>query len=352
MRLIKPAITLFLKTSTGCNAGCKSCPAGRKETKERELSGKMTIDMFTRILDRIQPQANIVSVVLHYYNEPTLNHENISQMVALARKRNIPTLMSTNGSYPDKLKSILDAGLDNLIFSLSGWTNEIHQRSHKHVDVEIVKENMRMTASYKQDRTFVRVGWHDYTYNRHEQAQMRAFTESLGFTFTPYATSLLDVQRAHEQLLRVRNGSPFDDPAEEDLLFKMREADHLVRERSHFRCIYQDTMILVDGTGHLWNCPAKVQEHNKRENLFDVCLIEWMKKRRTTEEDCIKCKKDGMHVYAMQQWKRPLTLGATLFRKGEDLYRNLGLGGLFPAITRVYVNALYKRPTDNVPPVD
>jgi len=342
--MIKPSITLFLKTSTGCNAGCKSCPAGRKEPEEKELSGKMSAEMFRKIVDYILPQANITSIVLHYYNEPTLNDQ-IPDMIRYARSKRITTLMSTNGSYPQKLIPFLKAGLDNLIVSTSGFTQEVHTRSHKNTDIELIKhETFPAILWNKEPHTDVRIGWHNYTYNLHERPLMQQWADVHGFTFTPYDTSLLDVERAHMQVKRLQQdpNAP-DDVGEVDLMTKMREAKDLCMERKHFNCIYQDAMILVDATGHLWNCPAKVREHNKRMSLFDITLAEFMKRRRT-DQDCVACKADGMHVYAMQQWRRGLGIGSTLFRKAEDLWRWSGIAPYVPWFVKWWAKISYSRP--------
>lgn len=341
---MKRSITLFLKTSTGCNAGCKSCPAGRKEPEERELSGKMSAQMFRNIIDYILPQANITSIVLHYYNEPTLNPE-IPEMIRYARSKKIPTFMSTNGSYPDKLVPFLTAGLDNLIVSTSGFTQSVHERSHKNTDIELIKESTFPTIYYhREPHTAVRIGWHNYQYNLHEREKMAELAEFYGFTFTPYDTSLLDVERAHNQVRKLQQdpNAP-DDIGEVDLMTKMRESKDLCAERKHFRCIYQDAMILVDATGHLWNCPAKVKEHNKRMSLFSISLDEFFRLRKL-DHDCINCKADGMHVYAMQQWRRGLGPMSTLFRKLEDLWRWSGVAAYVPWFVRWWGKISYSRP--------
>lgn len=65
--------TLFLKTGPACNAGCISCPSGRKQKGDIEPIPMMTLEMFKRIVDRVQSQGHILSVILHYLNEPTMN---------------------------------------------------------------------------------------------------------------------------------------------------------------------------------------------------------------------------------------------------------------------------------------
>src|SRR5690242_19267904 len=111
----KNAWTLFVKTGPACNAGCISCPSGRKMPGDTEPIPLMKADMFDRIIDRVLSQARIVSCVLHYYNEPTMN-PHMPEIIRRAKAKGLVTLMSTNGSYPDNLKRCMAEGLDNLIF--------------------------------------------------------------------------------------------------------------------------------------------------------------------------------------------------------------------------------------------
>ncbi len=262
MRLIKPAYTLFLKTGPSCNAGCPSCPSG--ERRDIEKIPLMTDVMYARIVDRIFEQnVKIISTILHYYNEPTLN-PHMPEIIKLGKRRGILTVMSTNGSYPENLAKCMEAGLDNLIFSISGFTQEIHERSHKYTDIEKIKQNMISVSKNLKAGQFVRVGWHDYAYNEHEKELMREFTESLGFKFTSYYTSVLPLDiplQAFEIVQQRKEWIPT--PAERDIRTPLSQAAKMCKERRHFKCVYQHRMVTIDSRGFLYNCAAKIGEHNR-----------------------------------------------------------------------------------------
>ena len=326
MKLLKPAYTLFVKTGPSCNAGCNSCPSGRKQPGDIESIPMMRLEMFQRILDRALSQGDVISVVLHYLNEPTIN-PHMPDIIAYGVKRGVYTSMSTNGSFPENLYRCIDAGLDQLIMSVSGFTQAVHERSHKNTDIEKVKAAMREVSRRRKKGQFVRVGWHDYTYNRHEQAQMRALARELGFKFDAYQTSLLPLEAALDRLAQVRDdpNSP-EHPGERDLMMKLTEAKQWCDDRRHFTCIIQQRMFSVDGNGYLYNCCAKGNAPgNRRESIFDVNL-EDVNQKRFSDPDCAACKAVGGHAYGTQKHQTPLTVAWDVRRWAEDRWRDLGLG--------------------------
>lgn len=348
---IRPAYTLFLKTGTVCNAGCVTCPAGRKLPEDKESSGNMTPEMMERILCYVKTQGRIISATHHYYNEPTIN-SHIHQLIATCHQHGVHCLMSTNGSFWSKLEQVLNEGLTNLIFSVSGWTQETHEKSHKNVDIEKVKRNMRLTSEFVNSRKdffgekmFVRVSWHDYVYNRHERAQMRRFSEELGFTFTSYNTGVLPLERAQVRMLQtLSDPNSKEDIAERDVRTKLKEAQTLCLERKHWRCINQDRMITIDSDGYLYNCCVKAHDANKRSLLFDTDLEQFNKFRLEEDTDCAKCKEHGHHVYAMQQYRTPLGFKTEVKKQAENVWRRLGLGGIFPSVSAKRSQFTYSRP--------
>jgi len=303
----------------------------------------MKADMFERIIDSVSKQARITSCVLHYYNEPTLN-PHMPDVVRVAKKKGLFTLMSTNGSYPENLKKCMEAGVDNLIFSVSGWTQKTHERSHDHTNLDLIKESMKYTSAHLKPGQFVRVGWHDYAYNKDEQPMMRAFAESLGFKFTPYETSLLPLDLPTAIFEEIDKGHKIEEHAgEKDLATKMPEAAMMCKERRHFTCVYQHRMVAVDGNGKLYCCPAKIGRSNIRASVFETDL-EQFNKDRYSDPQCVRCHELGAHVYGMQKYHASLGTMAELGRKAEDAWRALGVGARFPKLTRKVLSMLYERP--------
>jgi len=348
---MKPAYTLFLKTGTACNAGCVSCPAGRKRPEDRESSGTMKPDMMERILGYIERRGRVISATHHFYNEPTLN-PHIAELVATCHRHGVHCLMSTNGSYPDKLLPVLKQGLTNLIFSVSGWTQKVHERSHKGVNIETVKEAMIMASDYvarnrdfKGGRMFVRVSWHDYEYNEHERDLMEAFSDHLGFKFTPYNTGLLPLEQAQARMLQaVMDPLSPEHPGERDLRTKLKEAAVLCRERKHWECINQQRMITVDGDGYLHNCCVKAHDDNRRASLFETDLEAFNDYREKLDADCRACKARGHHVYAMQQYRLPTGPWTEAKKAAENWWRRHSLGGAFPRLAALRSQWTYDRP--------
>jgi pyruvate-formate lyase-activating enzyme len=332
-----------MKTGPACNAGCPSCPSGRKNKGDTEQIPLMKPEMYERILDRVLEQARITSSLLYYYNEPTLN-PHMPELVRITKKKGIVALMSTNGSYPENLKRCMAEGLDNLIFSVSGWTQKVHERSHDHTNIELIKASMKYTSEHLKPEQFVRVGWHDYWYNKEEQPLMRAYAESLGFKFTPYQTSLLPLDAPVQIFEALDKGLPVEEhPGEKDLATKLKEAAKMCKDRRHFSCAYQHRMVAIDGNGMLYSCSAKIGKGNMRTSVFDTDL-EQFNKERFKDPVCVRCHELGAHVYGTQRHHSSLSVGAELRRKAEDTWRALGLGSAFPNLTKTLIKTFYERP--------
>lgn len=341
---MKPAYTLFLKTGPSCNAGCVSCPSGRKLEGDIEKIPTMRLEMFKRIIDRVLEQNCLITgVIMHYYNEPTANPW-MAEMVAYCRQNKILSHLSTHGGFPEKLKPIMAAGLDSLIFSVSGWTNPVHQRSHKGIDIEAVRASMRYTSDHLLPHQWVRVGWHDYAYNRHEQPLMRAYAKDLGFVFDSYQTSVRPYELVFPVWEKMDRGEEIiEHPAERDLLTKMTETKQLCYDRRHFSCPYQYRMVSIDGNGMLYCCAGRTSPDNIRQSVFDVDLEDFQE-RRWTDPQCVSCKSVGGHVYAHQKHHEPLNPLWTIRRRAEDFYRYWSLGAYVHPVQRFLLKMTYERP--------
>lgn len=344
---IKPAYTLFLRTGEVCNAGCRTCPVGRKGDEDKPPTVKfMKPEMLDRILNRIEEQARIINLAYHYYGEPMLNSY-MPELVHIGQvEHGIDGVLSTNLSVqPDRIRAVMRCGIRKLMISVSGFTNETHQISHKGIDIERVKEHMHIVAEERLPRTYVQVSWHQYRYNRHEEPLMKELCERLGFAWTPYETGVLPLERVAE---RWRDGKI--DDAERDIYTKLPEAKRLCFDRRDWACIHQDRMITIDADGQLSACCVKNHKDNmgygalRPASVFDTDLEEYNRWRKQDDVRCKACRATGLHVYAMQAYRVPNTRKVRAFKAFENAWRRANLGGVFPKVSAWWSNLNYARP--------
>ncbi len=317
---MKSPINVYLATSTSCNVMCKTCPVGRKEA---EPGGIMSIDMLRRILTKCTDEARVIGVQLYHYNEPLLLPQ-MAEMVRVCHEFKLPVFLSSNLVIFKNGPAVLAEAPEILLISVSGWTQAIYERSHKGGDIEKVKANMEEVAKLRKPGTHVQVSWHRYKYNEHEMPLMEAFSNKLGFTFVPYATSLLPQDRA----MRVWE-TGIDDPSGEDVLLPVKAAKDLCYSRRHWDCLLQDQIVAVNGQGMLLNCSNRSDDENLRGSLFDTTLPKFLKGRKV-DPACTKCRSVGAHVYSLQAYTRAEW---SPVRLAEVAYRRLKLAGRFPAFT-------------------
>jgi MoaA/NifB/PqqE/SkfB family radical SAM enzyme len=89
----------------------------------------MPFDDFKKIIDELGEY--LYKIDLHNWGEPLLNEE-IYKMICYAHKHDIKVDLSTNLNFFNKIKArkLVESGLDCLIISLSGISQESYQKYH------------------------------------------------------------------------------------------------------------------------------------------------------------------------------------------------------------------------------
>lgn len=130
-----------------CNLKCPLCPTGSDSSKRQK--GFMTLDTFQLILDELEDV--LIAMYLYSYGEPFMN-KNLPQMIESCTKRNILTLITTNGHFiessEDALK-VVDAGLTTLIIAIDGSSQAIYEEYRKMGDLEKVKQCVTLIEEAK-----------------------------------------------------------------------------------------------------------------------------------------------------------------------------------------------------------
>jgi radical SAM protein with 4Fe4S-binding SPASM domain len=153
-RLIKRSVqwglpvSISFEPTTSCNLRCPECPSGlRQFTRPR---GMLKRDFFTKTIDEIYK--DILYLIFYFQGEPYLN-KNFLEMVSYASSKGLYTATSTNGHFltDEMAKKTVESGLDRLIISLDGTTQEVYEQYRREGNVETVIQGARNIVKWKKE---------------------------------------------------------------------------------------------------------------------------------------------------------------------------------------------------------
>ena len=172
-----PPIVMIEPTNI-CNLKCPLCPSGNNTLKRTK--GYMKFDVFKKIIDEIQSTAFMV--VLWNQGEPYLN-DDFSKMVKYASDRKLFTLVSTNGNKDFDAEEVVRSGLDSMIISLDGTTQESYNKYRVNGSLEKVIDNVRklVAARKKLNRKNPLLRWQFLVmkHNEHEIDEIKKMASEL-----------------------------------------------------------------------------------------------------------------------------------------------------------------------------
>lgn len=123
-------ITLFVDPVSTCNFKCKFCPTGDPELIKStgRWQGRMDFDVFKKIIDDLKDFDEPLKVLRMYKEGEPLLHNRFADMVRYAKDSGrVQYIDTTTNGYllePERMKPILDAGLDRINISVDGMSDE------------------------------------------------------------------------------------------------------------------------------------------------------------------------------------------------------------------------------------
>ncbi|MBM3924950.1 MAG: radical SAM protein [SAR202 cluster bacterium] len=212
-----------IDTTNICQLKCPLCHTGLGTVNRQK--GVMRYETFTKVIDEIKDYC--IWLTLYSWGEPFLNKQ-IDRFVAYANKANIATIISSNLNKPltpEMAESIIKAGLDVLIVSMDGTTQEVYEKYRVGGHLNRVQDNVRLLAQKKRELGFEtpHMEWQFIVMkqNEHQIEEARAMSKKLGFNSIifkkvdfPHGESDTEVARRWLPSSRqtVDGGSPFDKP--------------------------------------------------------------------------------------------------------------------------------------------
>jgi radical SAM protein with 4Fe4S-binding SPASM domain len=128
-------LSFAVEPTTACNLGCPECPSGLRAFSRP--TGMLQPERFRGIVDQMAPHA--LYLTLYFQGEPYLN-PSFFEFVEYARRKKLYTATSTNGHYltPAKAEKTIEAGLNRLIISIDGTTQDTYASYRRRGSLEKV----------------------------------------------------------------------------------------------------------------------------------------------------------------------------------------------------------------------
>ena len=169
---------IMIEPTNICNLKCPLCPSGNGTLKRTK--GYMTFDVFKKIIDDSYKTAFMV--VLWNQGEPYLNKD-FSRMVKYASDKGLFTLVSTNGNINYDAEEIVNSGLDSMIVSLDGTTQETYNKYRINGKLDDVVANVKniVAAKKKLKKSNPSLHWQFLVmkHNEHELEEIKQLAKEL-----------------------------------------------------------------------------------------------------------------------------------------------------------------------------
>ena len=116
-----------VEPSAVCQLRCPACPVGLSATRSvSPQGGLLPRDLWERVLVQIKDSAFVIQ--FYFQGEPLLNKD-LPLMIREAHDAGLYTIVSTNAQAmtPELAKALVSAGLDRIIISMDGLTQETYE---------------------------------------------------------------------------------------------------------------------------------------------------------------------------------------------------------------------------------
>lgn len=143
--------SLNIELNSTCNHNCVFCPFHGKYAKNHPKPALIQKEMAFRILDEANRLGIGKKEVGFYLAGEVFLYNDLAEVIAYAKKLGFNyTFITTNGSMssPEKIKEVLDAGLDSIRFSVNATDRESYREIHGRDDFDKVVHNIKFTNKY------------------------------------------------------------------------------------------------------------------------------------------------------------------------------------------------------------
>ena len=183
-------LSVSFEPTTSCNLRCPECPSGlRAFTRPK---GMLEKNFFKETIDDIYK--DLLYLIFYFQGEPYLNPDFLD-MVKYAGEKGIYTATSTNAHYltDENAKRTVESGLDRLIISIDGTTQDVYQQYRVGGNLEKVIEGAKNIVKWKKQlnstKPFVFFQFLVVKPNEHQIEDIKKLAEEIGVDQVRFKTA-------------------------------------------------------------------------------------------------------------------------------------------------------------------
>ena len=255
---------LSLELTNICNLKCVCCPTDAWSTKRKR--GMLSYENFVKIMDEVKDKC--VTVILSANGESFLNPD-VFKMIRYLTDNRIGSIIHTNFNLPKPgyVDKMLDAGLQHLILSIDGASEETYSAYRRGGDFNKVIANVKELIEKRKKRglklPFAAWQFIVMKQNEHEIDKARRMAKEIGVDdlifdnpFIPSANAWLfdeerkDVDTALEKMLPEKRVANFE-------------------KGSVLWCFQAYTELHVDYCGNVVPCCVLLEKDVNMGNIFE-----------------------------------------------------------------------------------
>lgn len=183
---LHPLKSIMIEPTNFCNLRCLFC----SQSKSKRVKGIMKIEEFRKIISLLP--ASVEEIQTHFAGESTINND-LPLMIAELSKREVRIILSTNGNMPfDVYKKIINAGLDEMIFSMDGATKESYEKYRQRGNFDLIVDNIRKVSAMSR-KTKIALQFIVMKHNESEIELMKKLACDLGVDELRFKSASLNI---------------------------------------------------------------------------------------------------------------------------------------------------------------
>ena len=235
-------MSIAIEPTTSCNLRCPECPSGLRSFTRP--TGMLQSDLFKKTIDEL---ADTLSYLTFYFQGEPYLHPHFLELVQFAASRKIYTATSTNAHYltDEMAKRTIESGLDRLIISIDGTTQDTYEayRVGGKLDkvIEGAKNIIRWKKELKSITPFVVFQFLVVKPNEHQIEAVYKLAKEIGIDHVALKTA---------QIYDYKNGSDLIPTIDKYSRYqKMEDGTYSIKNEllSHCWKMWQSCVITWDG---------------------------------------------------------------------------------------------------------